>query len=238
MTKKQKAERLLELAQAAGFTSLTEPEHEMLSAAAQGSEADCGEPITDPLTWEELPRTENELAKIRQLKAELLQAWRKGHLPSAEKRQVPPEVEKSIQKLLATELPQPAKLAELRREKEDLQRRLEEKPAIRVELLRWICVTNEAKELVDPMGVQVRGARFDGAINLAFADVPFPLALFRCAVPKGLDFTDARLVALNLQGSSVGGISADGVEVKGSMFLRDGFCSRGEVSLLGAQIGG
>ena len=43
---------------------------------------------------------------------------------------------------------------------------------------------------------------------------------------------------LNLTGSWTGAIGADGLKVKGSLFLRNGFHAEGEVRLLGATIGG
>jgi len=110
--------------------------------------------------------------------------------------------------------------------------------SIRAELLRWLCVNEQAKKRVDPKGIQVHAARIDGGLDLSSVTVPFPLALWRCRLADGATLRAAEIPHLDLQGSWVRTLNAGGINVKGSVFLRNGFSAAGEVRLLGAQIGG
>jgi hypothetical protein len=109
---------------------------------------------------------------------------------------------------------------------------------IRAKVIRWLCVEEKAKHEVDPKGILVYGAKITGKIDLSFVIVPFPLLLAHCRLMEDADLFHAQLPVLNLSGSWVGAISADGLAVEGDVFLRDGFHAEGEVRLLGAEIGG
>jgi hypothetical protein len=74
-------------------------------------------------------------------------------------------------------------------------------------------------------------------LDLSFVSVPFPLRLYRCRLTDDANLISADLPALSLAGSRVLSLTADRVNVKGSVFLRDGFSAEGEVRLVGAQIG-
>jgi hypothetical protein len=109
---------------------------------------------------------------------------------------------------------------------------------VRADLIRWLCVDRDAASAVDPMGIQIHAARISGALNLSFVSVPFPLCLWRCRFTDHADLISTDLPELNLAGSRVESVTADGAVVKGGVFLRDGFSAEGEVRLLGARIGG
>jgi len=109
---------------------------------------------------------------------------------------------------------------------------------VRAGLVRWLCTDREAASRVDPNGVRLLGATITGPLDLSFADVSFPLLLLRCRLSEQVLLLWTRLPALYLIGSRTGSIIADGLNVKGDVFLRAGFRSEGEVRLLGAQIGG
>jgi hypothetical protein len=49
--------------------------------------------------------------------------------------------------------------------------------SIRANLIRWICVDRQAKDLVDPKGIQVYGAIIPDALDLVSVAVPFPFSL-------------------------------------------------------------
>ncbi len=112
------------------------------------------------------------------------------------------------------------------------------KREIRAGLIRWLCVHREAKEQVDPKGIQVLGAKITGALDLSYVIVPFGLTLWRCRLMGEADLSNVEIPEIYLEGTWVHSISADRARVKGSVFLRKGFRSEGEVRLLGAQIGG
>jgi hypothetical protein len=109
---------------------------------------------------------------------------------------------------------------------------------IRADLIRWLCKDRDAASAVDPRGIQVHAARITGALDLAFVSVPFPLGLCRCCFTHNANLISTDLPALNLAGSRVLSVTADGAVVKGDLFFNDGFSAEGEVRLLGAQIGG
>ncbi len=109
---------------------------------------------------------------------------------------------------------------------------------IRADLIRWPCVHPDAKQRVDPTGIQVFGAKITGALDLSYAVVPFHFALWRCRLMDAANFYDVESPGINLQGTRVSSISADGARVKGDVFLRNGFRAEGEVRLRGAQIEG
>ena len=108
---------------------------------------------------------------------------------------------------------------------------------IRAEVIRWLCVDEKAKHEVDPKGIWVYGAKITGMLDLSFVIVPFPIVLRRCRLMEDADLKDAQLPLLSLEGSWVRAIGADRLDVKGSVFLRNGFRAEGEVRLPGGQIG-
>jgi len=109
---------------------------------------------------------------------------------------------------------------------------------IRAELIRWLCVDRRAKELVDPRGIQVVGAKISDSLDLDNVTIPFRLRLQRCLLMQELTLIGAQMPVLDLQHTRVRAITADGVIVKGDVFFSEGFSAKGEVRLLGAQIEG
>jgi sRNA-binding regulator protein Hfq len=109
---------------------------------------------------------------------------------------------------------------------------------IRADLIRWLCVDRHAKELVDPKGIRAFGAKLTGALDLSFVTVPFGLTLWHCRLMEPVNLPGVEIPQLDLQGTWLRSIMADGAKVKGDVFLRNGFRAEGEVRLLGAQIGG
>ncbi|MCK4626838.1 MAG: hypothetical protein KAV00_16120 [Phycisphaerae bacterium] len=119
---------------------------------------------------------------------------------------------------------------------------------IRAKIIRWLCTDAEAQKLVDLEGVQVEAARIEEKIDLGFATVPFPLALFSCAVPDGIDLMGAETRSLYFNRSHIGPTSegnednvvlihADGLTVRSVLSLHSAVV-RGEVRLPGAKITG
>jgi hypothetical protein len=108
---------------------------------------------------------------------------------------------------------------------------------IRANLLYWLCVDREASELVHAKGIEIRGAKVEGKLDLEVATVPHRLGLFDCAIPEGIIFRDAQTRTIALSRSHTGPIVADRLITQGSVFLRNTQV-KGEVRLLGANIGG
>jgi len=104
--------------------------------------------------------------------------------------------------------------------------------------IAWLCTDRVAASRVTHKGIQVRGAKVVESLDLSFADVPFPLGLFGCALMGALSLLQSRIKALSLSGSHTQTIAADGIDVKVDVLLRSKFKAEGEVRLPGATIGG
>ena len=109
---------------------------------------------------------------------------------------------------------------------------------IRAALIRFLVLGGDAAHPVHEKGVQLEGAWIIGALDLEGVKTEANLFLADCHFVSPLTAIGARLAGLYLNGSTVPGIIADGMVVKGAVFLSDGFTAHGEVKLFGAQIGG
>jgi hypothetical protein len=108
---------------------------------------------------------------------------------------------------------------------------------IRADLIRWLSVDRVAASAVDPRGIQIYAARITGELDLSFVSVPFPLGLCRCRFIDDADLTSTDLPALELGGSRVLSVTADGANVRGDVFLNNGFNAKGEVRPTGTATG-
>lgn len=108
---------------------------------------------------------------------------------------------------------------------------------IRAEVIRWLCLDSEAVQKVDPRGLRIYAGKITGELDLSFASIVFPLILRRCRLCVDANLMYLKTPTLNLSGSRTQSILADGASVAGSVFLRSGFCSEGELRLLGVRIG-
>ncbi len=109
---------------------------------------------------------------------------------------------------------------------------------LKADRIAWLCTDPQASALVTHRGIVVLGARIDGKLDLQFAKISFSLSLRKSSLPVGLNLEQTEIPALFLHGTHTGPIKADGLKVKGGVFLDDGFRASGEVCLLGATIGG
>jgi hypothetical protein len=108
---------------------------------------------------------------------------------------------------------------------------------IRAALLCWCCTDRRADACIPPKGIRIRGARIEGPLDYEGAALPHRLRLTRCAIPEGIDLTDARTRRIDLSGCHTRGLRAHGLAVDGGLVLSFLNCI-GEVRLLGAHIKG
>jgi hypothetical protein len=106
---------------------------------------------------------------------------------------------------------------------------------IRAAFLHWLCTDAQAAACVPPKGIRIRGARIDGPLDFEGARLLHRLSLSRCAIPEGILLTDARARRIDLSGSYIRGLHADGLAVEGDLVLSGLICA-GEVRLLKARI--
>jgi len=109
---------------------------------------------------------------------------------------------------------------------------------IRAKCIEWLCYDKQVQDRIHSRGIQIQGAKISESLDLSFARVPFSLALAKCVFTHEMVLHHARIRALNLQGSHVESIFADGLNVGSGFFLRNGFKAEGEVRLPGATVGG
>jgi hypothetical protein len=108
---------------------------------------------------------------------------------------------------------------------------------IRAAFLHWLCTDAQAAACVPPKGIRIRGARIEGPLDFEGATLLHRLSLIRCAIPEGILLTDARARRIDLSGSYIRGLHADGLAAEGDLVLSGLICA-GEVRLLRARIGG
>jgi hypothetical protein len=100
-----------------------------------------------------------------------------------------------------------------------------------------LCTDAQAAACVPPKGIRIRGARIEGSLDFEGATLLHRLSLIRCAIPEGIVLTDARARRIDLSGSYIRGLHADGLAVEGDLVLSGLICA-GEVRLLRARIRG
>lgn len=111
--------------------------------------------------------------------------------------------------------------------------------AVRASFIRFLALGGDDEAPVHEQGVQLMGAWIEGVFDLQGAVTPNSLSLSRSHFESAPVFMGAEIAGtLNLFGSLLPGLWADGLQCKGGLFLSGGFSSTGEVRLPGVQIGG
>jgi hypothetical protein len=108
---------------------------------------------------------------------------------------------------------------------------------VRAELVRWLCVSHEARQLVDPRGVRITSSYVDGELDLSFVNIPFPLALRCCRLNDACILDLAEIPRIDFTGAWIASISAEGSIFKGTANFTRAH-SAGRIKLDGAKIGG
>ncbi len=109
---------------------------------------------------------------------------------------------------------------------------------IRADLLRWLILGGCDDCQTHAQGLQLVGAYITGKLDISFAKAKGLTYLVGCHFAEPIEALQTRFEFLVLNGSALPGLNAQGTEVKGGVFLRNGFEATGEVSLSGASIGG
>jgi hypothetical protein len=108
---------------------------------------------------------------------------------------------------------------------------------IRAKLIPWLCVNDGARTLIDREGINIIGGKIP-ELDLEFVSVPFPIRITRSRFLSDLRLMEDSLGALNLDDTWTRNIRAQSFKTSGSVLLRDGFHSDGEVNLINATVGG
>jgi len=106
---------------------------------------------------------------------------------------------------------------------------------IRSEVLRWICLTPPIVSRINVRGIHMRSASLEGDLDLTSTSISFAIVLENCKVNGVVTLTDAQTSTLSFTGSIVNGLVAERIEIRGNLFLDNGFQSQGEVILTDAR---
>jgi sRNA-binding regulator protein Hfq len=111
-----------------------------------------------------------------------------------------------------------------------------EERTIRASIIRWLCADSTASRLVDPKGIQVFGALIPG-LDLSRLTIPFALTFAKCRLLHTTQLLGMNAAELDLTGTWVDSLLADGVKLTGNLFLRGGFRTGAEARLVSASVG-
>lgn len=111
-------------------------------------------------------------------------------------------------------------------------------PRLRAGLLRFILLGGDGAPVLHDKGLRLRGAQITGQLDLQGCDCPRDITFSQCRLDAPLNLVNARMRGLHFSGAVLAGFSADNAQLSGSVFLRDGTVSNGEISLAGARIAG
>lgn len=109
---------------------------------------------------------------------------------------------------------------------------------IRAGFIRFVSLGGDQQNPVHEHGVDLRGAYVEGDLDLLGARIDCCVALTDCFVNGGLDLTHCQAQSIDLSGSWIMDMKADGLVSSGDLQLRNGFQSRNGIRLLGAEING
>ena len=109
---------------------------------------------------------------------------------------------------------------------------------IRGALVRMILLGLDPTAVPHAKGIRIRGARITGALDFQGVDCENDLSLSRCLIDTAPVFVNAQMRGVYLSGCSCPGISADNALFEGSVYLRNGFSSSGEISMPGVRVRG
>jgi hypothetical protein len=105
-------------------------------------------------------------------------------------------------------------------------------------LVEWLATTPQAATCICRRGLRIHGASIPGGIDLAYADVSFPLEFSDCEIGGSLNLKEAHIPELSLANTSVKGILGDGSVIGGDLTFGEGSESSGPVHLRNVVIGG
>jgi hypothetical protein len=107
---------------------------------------------------------------------------------------------------------------------------------VRAAFLRWLAADPQARRCVHPSGIGFGGAFVRGELDLSYLTLSWPLTILSSAIPAGLDFSFARLPALDLSRDVTGPITGDRATIDGDLLLTGG--NYGATSLYRTEIDG
>jgi hypothetical protein len=109
---------------------------------------------------------------------------------------------------------------------------------IRAKLIQWVALDRDASQEVAPRGIHIHAALITGSLSVEFASLRFPVSFARCRILEELTLRGVHVPWLNLSGTWLKSVHADGIVVADDVRMGGGFHSQEKVLLNEAQIGG
>ncbi|WP_205514289.1 hypothetical protein [Longitalea arenae] len=112
-----------------------------------------------------------------------------------------------------------------------------EERIIRAQIIVELFISQTNDLLVHPKGVRIKAARITGRLDFEDLTLKFPLILKNCWFDEDIVLTGADAVLLNFSGSRVRNVFAERLNLKGTLFVNDGFVCEGLFELRDSYIG-
>ena len=114
----------------------------------------------------------------------------------------------------------------------------DEAAALRADLVRLILLGGPGAPRLHDKGLRLRGARLTGMLDLQGCDCLHDMTFSDCRIDDAMNLVNAHLRGLHFSGTVLAGLAADNASFSGSLYLRDGTVSLGEIGLAGVRLGG
>jgi hypothetical protein len=108
---------------------------------------------------------------------------------------------------------------------------------VRAKCIAWACTDPQASALLTYRGLDLRGIRIDGELDLNFAEIKFPFSAWKCVFVEDIILQDAQLRGFYLVSCQIKSLNAGRAIIDGPVLLRNTE-AKGEVNLSGTKIGG
>ena len=110
---------------------------------------------------------------------------------------------------------------------------------IRGEVIRYFALGGGEQAQARGSEIVLGGAWIQGEISLLNESTPYALSFAKCHFDASIALVNAECRSLHIRDSRLAqGLFGDGLRMAGGMFLRNVLCVKGEIRLVGAQIGG
>jgi hypothetical protein len=110
--------------------------------------------------------------------------------------------------------------------------------AVRAEVLVELLTGRKDASNGRPRAVKLRGARVTGTLDLEASTLLCPLLLQDCHLDQPINLSEAIAPSISLPGCHLPGIMGNQLVTRGNLALNEGFTAHGEVTLVGAHVGG
>jgi hypothetical protein len=111
-------------------------------------------------------------------------------------------------------------------------------PPYELDSLRFLALGGDADCPVHESGIQLIGAYVTGVLDLYECEVTLPISIVSCWFEEAPKLRRARLRAVSFGGCNMPGLDGAEAVVGGSLYLDQGFSSRGLVQIQYSHIGG